>query len=388
MRPGSSPEDGEAAAYSDVGPSAPARLTHDEATRLQNLHAWAERIGQTGSWEFRPDRPELLWSPNLYRIFGLEPGEIEPSAAYVLARTYPDDRERLAAVIARTVAGEDVPPAAYRITLPNGDRRHLRSTLAITERRDGGAQCVIGVVHDLTDTRRAEREIAAHVAVEEALVTWQDLDTGAYRLMALLADALDCVSGVFWVPRGELLIPRVLWHEQVFDPRDPAKATQPLLGARGLAARAWQAREPLSWTLNGDGPVGGAPDLVPDNVALDGAVAIPALAGDEVLAVIELTTDHEIRVGERLRRSLLGISHELGQFLSPRRGELAVPLLTPREIEMLQLASYGLSVRETAERLTISPATVKTHLQNIYRKLEVTDKPWAVATAMRLGVIE
>jgi ATP/maltotriose-dependent transcriptional regulator MalT len=55
---------------------------------------------------------------------------------------------------------------------------------------------------------------------------------------------------------------------------------------------------------------------------------------------------------------------------------------------MLQLAAQGLSGRETAERLTISPATVKTHLENIYRKLGVSDKPSAVAHAMRLGIID
>jgi two-component system nitrate/nitrite response regulator NarL len=55
---------------------------------------------------------------------------------------------------------------------------------------------------------------------------------------------------------------------------------------------------------------------------------------------------------------------------------------------MLQLAAHGLSAPEAAERLTVSPATVRTHLENIYRKLEVSDKASAVATAMRLGLIE
>jgi len=47
-----------------------------------------------------------------------------------------------------------------------------------------------------------------------------------------------------------------------------------------------------------------------------------------------------------------------------------------------------LSGRETAERLTVSPFTVKSHLEHIYRKLKVSDKPSAVATALRLGVID
>lgn len=372
-----------------IGRSTHQGLTQDEGERLQRLLGSAERLGQTGSWEFRPASDQLLWSHNLYRIFGLEPGEITPTIEYALARTHPDDKELLSSAIARVMAGEEeLPPVDYRITLPNQDLRHLRATFAVAERRDGRPHCVIGVLQDLTDSRRAEREIAALVAVAEALAAWEDLDAGASRLMARLGFALDCVSGVFWVPRAELLIPRVVWHESGVDPREPAKATRPLRRTSGLAANAWAARKPLSWTLTGREEDPGPPALVPDNAELGGAVAIPALAGQEVLAIIELTTDHEIRISERLQRTLCGMAHELGQFLAQRRGELAVPVLTPREVEMLQFAAYGLSVRETAERLNLSPSTVKTHLENIYRKLKVSVKPSAVATALRLGVID
>jgi DNA-binding CsgD family transcriptional regulator len=121
---------------------------------------------------------------------------------------------------------------------------------------------------------------------------------------------------------------------------------------------------------------------------LHGALAIPALWGEEVIAVIELKADGDIELSARLMRSLFGISYELGQFLARRRGELDKPLLTPRELEILQLAAEGLSAPESAERLIIAPATVKTHLENIYAKLEVNDKPSAVAAALRLGLIE
>lgn len=278
--------------------------------------------------------------------------------------------------------------AEYRITRPNGDLRHLRVTLSVTERRGGRPQRVIGVLHDLTDGRRAEREIAAHVAVGEALVMWEDLEAGAHRLMARLAGALDCVRGVFWLPCAGVLVPRVFWQESGVDARPEAAAPIEVRRESGLAGRAWITRKPLSWTLAGATHDAEPPDGAPRHDGLAGAVAIPALVRDEVLAIVELTADHEIRVGERLLRSLYGISHELGQFLARRRGELAAPLLTPREIEMIQLAAHGLSAPQTAELLTVSAATVRTHMENIYRKLGVSDKPSAVATALRLGLID
>ncbi|MDX6582993.1 MAG: two-component system, NarL family, nitrate/nitrite response regulator NarL [Solirubrobacterales bacterium] len=62
--------------------------------------------------------------------------------------------------------------------------------------------------------------------------------------------------------------------------------------------------------------------------------------------------------------------------------------LTPRELEVLQLAAEGLSGPSAAERLGLSPATVKTHLSNIYAKLGVSGRAAAVASGMRLGLIE
>ncbi|HEY8763767.1 MAG TPA: LuxR C-terminal-related transcriptional regulator [Solirubrobacteraceae bacterium] len=62
--------------------------------------------------------------------------------------------------------------------------------------------------------------------------------------------------------------------------------------------------------------------------------------------------------------------------------------LTPRELEVLTLAADGLGGLELAERLVLSPATVRTHFKNIYEKFSVQNRAAAVAKAMRLGVID
>jgi two-component system, NarL family, nitrate/nitrite response regulator NarL len=64
------------------------------------------------------------------------------------------------------------------------------------------------------------------------------------------------------------------------------------------------------------------------------------------------------------------------------------PVLTPREQAVLELAADGLSTREIAIRLRVASATVKTHLQSIYHKLDVPDRTSAVAAAMRRGMLE
>lgn len=61
--------------------------------------------------------------------------------------------------------------------------------------------------------------------------------------------------------------------------------------------------------------------------------------------------------------------------------------LTPRELEVLQLAADGHNAPAIARELFLSPATVNTHFANIYEKLKVRDRAAAVARGMRLGVI-
>jgi DNA-binding NarL/FixJ family response regulator len=65
-----------------------------------------------------------------------------------------------------------------------------------------------------------------------------------------------------------------------------------------------------------------------------------------------------------------------------------VPQLTPRETEILLLISKGLSNRRAAETLGLSPATVRTHLEHIYAKLEVSNRTEAVTEAIRMGIID
>ena len=69
----------------------------------------------------------------------------------------------------------------------------------------------------------------------------------------------------------------------------------------------------------------------------------------------------------------------VGSFRSKRESAL----LSPREREVLTELCNGKSYKKVAESLFISPDTVRTHIRNIYRKLEVNSKAEAVAKALK-----
>lgn len=62
-------------------------------------------------------------------------------------------------------------------------------------------------------------------------------------------------------------------------------------------------------------------------------------------------------------------------------------VLSKREIEVLALIAEGYTNPEIAERLILSPTTVKTHVQNILSKLGVSDRTQAAVYGVRYGLI-
>ncbi len=61
--------------------------------------------------------------------------------------------------------------------------------------------------------------------------------------------------------------------------------------------------------------------------------------------------------------------------------------LTPRELEVLALLGRGLSTTELAGELTLSEATVKTHVARIFAKLGLRDRAQAVVVAYETGLV-
>ncbi|TPQ23166.1 response regulator transcription factor [Streptomyces sporangiiformans] len=81
------------------------------------------------------------------------------------------------------------------------------------------------------------------------------------------------------------------------------------------------------------------------------------------------------------------------QHSTPGRGTQPVPphrdlaVLTPRELEVLTLLGRGLSNAELAHELTLSEATVKSHVARIFAKLTLRDRAQAVVVAYETGLV-
>lgn len=76
------------------------------------------------------------------------------------------------------------------------------------------------------------------------------------------------------------------------------------------------------------------------------------------------------------------------KMIEKNRDEGKIESLIKRELEVLKLLAVGMYNKEVAEKLNISERTVKNHVSNIFKKIEVTDRTQAAVFAIRNNLIE
>ncbi|MET8136948.1 response regulator transcription factor [Streptomyces sp. NPDC005251] len=150
--------------------------------------------------------------------------------------------------------------------------------------------------------------------------------------------------------------------------------------------------------------LGGGPDgsdgtqvIILTTYDLDHYVYAALTAGASGFLLKDVTPEHLVaavrlvRSGDALlaptitRRLIERFAHRQE---SPRTGlHRDLSGLTPRELEVLRLLATGLSNAELADRLFLSPTTVKTHVGRILSKLDLRDRVQAVVLAYESGLI-
>jgi len=109
-----------------------------------------------------------------------------------------------------------------------------------------------------------------------------------------------------------------------------------------------------------------------------------ASMGDLVEAVRRLAAGEQLLSQEEV---IVALRFLVREREINREAQLAIASLTPREHEVLQALSEGLSDKEIARRFHVGTGTVHSHVTNILSKLEVSSRLQALVFAVRYGVV-
>jgi signal transduction histidine kinase len=143
------------------------RWIREHARRIEQQLATAQQITHIGSWEWNIDTGAVVWSDELYRIYGLEPQSCEITFESFLGRLHPDDRDRVRSAVQNAI--ESKKPFGYpeRIVRPDGSVRDLDTLGEPSFGARGEFVGLIGTCRDVTDDRARERlEAGVHRTLE------------------------------------------------------------------------------------------------------------------------------------------------------------------------------------------------------------------------------
>ena len=113
---------------------------------------------------------------------------------------------------------------------------------------------------------------------------------------------------------------------------------------------------------------------------------LPLAPADAAAELRRLEADGALE-DRAVRAVLVAAGHGEPQAPSPRR-ERHPGGLTRREVDVLQLAARGLTTRQIADRLVISPKTADHHIQHIYGKIGASTRAAAALWAMQHDVVQ
>ena len=107
---------------------------------------------------------------------------------------------------------------------------------------------------------------------------------------------------------------------------------------------------------------------------------------DEMLHAIRAVAKGQALFGPGIARRVTRFFQSFNERWRVQPSKEVFPELTDREREVLELIAQGLKNPEIAERLVISPKTVRNYTSNIFSKLQVTDRVEAVLQARQAGL--
>ena len=136
-----------------------ARRTVEELRRSQVRLASAQRIARLGHWERDLKTGEVIWSDEVFRLLGLEPGSCAPSQDTYLAHVHPDDRERVVRSAEEALAGTRAYNLDLKVRMQNGEARFLHDQAEIVPDEHGRPARMAGTLQDITDRKHAEEQI-------------------------------------------------------------------------------------------------------------------------------------------------------------------------------------------------------------------------------------
>ncbi len=182
-----------------------------EETLLRDRLLRAERIAKIGNWSLKLDPPGMYWSPECYRIHGLDPARFTPTLAQIGYLVHPEDKALLQDALRRTLKDGKMNCGDHdrfraRIIRGDGEIRHCEWNTLLERDKAGKPAGLTGTVQDITDAVDTEKRL---VQAQKMEVVGQMAGGVAHdfnNLLAVIVGNLELLEETSQLPGGADLI--------------------------------------------------------------------------------------------------------------------------------------------------------------------------------------
>lgn len=166
----------------------------DEIIANEALLKTAARLAHFGSWEANLELGTMRWTDELYRILGMDPGEMEPSLHSFLEKVHPDDLPEVQSKFDEAIMHLDRQKYNCRIINQNNKVCHIYTEMAVKRNAKGKPIYLNGFIIDISESKQAElkeKQITADLIQRN-----KDLEQFAYIISHNLRAPVANIVGI------------------------------------------------------------------------------------------------------------------------------------------------------------------------------------------------
>lgn len=148
----------------------------------------AEHLAKFGSWKANITTGKHQWSDEAFRIFGFDPGEMDPDQEMFFKHVHPEDRDALKKIIGEAIHGRGVQQCEYRIIDRDGNVKNLQSKILVKRDDSSHPHQLMGFTLDVTEQKKQTEalEIQNQKLMEIAWVQSHEVRAPLARIMGLI----------------------------------------------------------------------------------------------------------------------------------------------------------------------------------------------------------
>ena len=159
------------------------KRAEEKIRRSESYLAEVERLSQTGSWAWSPERGITYWSEQCYRVLSFDPQDGLPRSEDVFRRIHPDDQPAYRELTQTAIREKTEVEVNYRSVHPDGLVRDIHAVGHPVLNKSGDLIEIVGTVIDVTERKRADEKIR-----EQEIEFQQILDFAPLQVAVLRAD--------------------------------------------------------------------------------------------------------------------------------------------------------------------------------------------------------